>query len=850
MYGRNELKKEKEPGVILRFIDKLADPLIYILLVAAIISLVLHEVSDACIILLVVLLDGIIGMIQEGKAKRALEGLEKLTAPHAYVIREGHEREIPAAELVPGDIVRLEAGSFVPADGKLIESVNLKCDEASLSGESVPVEKTENERIWMSTYVTYGRGTAEILATGMDTRIGRIAGMVSTAPVQSTPLQKRLKDLGKVLSLLAVGLCAALFLLAVLQHRPVGEMLLTAISLAVAAVPEGLPAVVTIVLALSVSRLVRVNTIVRRLPSVETLGCVSVVCSDKTGTLTQNRMEVLRIWSCGNVFRPESVRGARDRQLLEALVLCNDARINGQERIGDPTELALVELGNKLGAEQNALLRKRVRVGEIPFSSETKRMTTLHRVDGRNVEYMKGALSSVLPVCDKFWNGSKAVPLKADMRRKIMEAADHMSTQALRVLSAAVKETGSLSEEGLTFLGFVGMLDPVRPEAAEAVREFKRAGVRTVMITGDAVHTATAIGQELGLCTGAEQECISGSALDVMSDEELKERIKTAKVFARVSPEHKCRIVQAFRDNGEIVAMTGDGTNDAPALRLADIGIAMGKGGTDVARSAADFVLTDDNFATIRDAISEGRSIYKNIKKSIVFLLSSNFGEIITMLTAVAAGIAAPLKPSHILWINLITDSLPALALGCDENDKEALMKRAPRKPSESLFAHGAFALTCFYGLLIAGISLAAFLFLPVLLVARSGHEVTLSAIRSILSQKEVMLHAQTYAFTVLGLSQLFHAIGMRDVDRSFFRMNAADNPLMLVALAVGIGLQLLVTEVPFLVAAFQTAKLTFAEWGVLLGLSMIPLLAHECIVFWKYLKGGEREKELILETK
>ncbi len=837
MYGRNELRKEKEPGVLWRFIDKLADPLIYILLVAAIISLALREVSDACIILLVVLLNGMIGMIQEGKAKRALEGLEKLTAPKAFVIRNGREQEIPAAELVPGDLVRLEAGCFVPADGKLLESVNLKCDEASLSGESVPVEKEKNERIWMSTYVTYGRGTMEITATGMDTRIGRIAGMVSAAPVQNTPLQNRLKDLGMVLSILAVGLCAVLFLLAVLQHRPVGEMLLTAISLAVAAVPEGLPAVVIIVLALSVSRLVRVNTIVRRLPSVETLGCVSVVCSDKTGTLTQNRMKVQKIWSCGNVFPPESFRGARDRQLIEALVLCNDATINGQERIGDPTELALVELGNQLGMEKNDLLLKRVRVGEIPFSSETKRMTTLHRVDGRNVEYMKGAISSVLPVCDKVWNGKEAVPLTRSLREQILEAADRMSEKALRVLSAAYKETRSLSEEALTFLGFVGMLDPVRPEAARAVEEFKKAGVRTVMITGDALPTAAAIGKELGLCSGGPQECISGTALDVMSDEELKQRIAKARVFARVSPEHKCRIVRAFQERGEIVAMTGDGTNDAPALRLSDIGIAMGKGGTDVARSAADFVLTDDNFATIRDAISQGRSIYKNIKKSIVFLLSSNFGEIITMLAAVAAGVAAPLKPSHILWINLITDSLPALALGCDENDEEALMRQKPRHPKESLFAHGALALTCFYGLLIAGISLAAFFFLPVMLVAKSGQEVTLSAIRAVLGQEQVLIHAQTYAFTVLGLSQLFHAIGMRDVNRSFFGMNLADNSLMLIALGAGIGLQLLVTEVPFLVGAFQTARLTLYEWGVLLGLSIIPLLAHEGIVLGKYLK-------------
>jgi Ca2+-transporting ATPase len=841
MYGSNALKKEKEPGVIRRFIDQLADPLIYILLVAAIISFLLHEVSDACIILVVVLLNGLIGMIQEGKARRALEGLEKLTAPHAYVIRAEGEREIPAEQLVPGDLVRLEAGSFVPADGKLIESINLKCDEASLSGESVPVEKPTGEHLWMSTYVTYGRGVAEITATGMDTRIGRIAGMVSKAPMQSTPLQKRLKDLGTVLSVLAVGLCVIMFILAILQHRPVGEMLLTAISLAVAAVPEGLPAVVTIVLALSVSRLVKVHTIVRRLPSVETLGCVSVVCSDKTGTLTQNKMEVQQIWSGGKVYRPEALKGSRDRMLVEALVLCNDAKISGAKRVGDPTELALLDLGNLLGVYQHTLLLKCVRVGEIPFSSETKRMVTLHRVDGRSVEYMKGALSSILPVCDRFYNGREVVPMTTELRNRIRTAADHMSAQALRVLAAASKETKHLTERGMTFLGFVGMLDPVRPEAAKAIREFQSAGVRTVMITGDDAHTAAAIGNQLGLGVSERAACITGEELDAMSDTALQKRVKSARIFARVSPEHKCRIVQAFQNNGEIVAMTGDGTNDAPALRLADIGIAMGKGGTDVARSAADFVLTDDNFATIREAISEGRSIYENIKKAVVFLLSSNFGEIITMLSAVAAGVAAPLKPSHILWINLITDSLPALALGCDENDREALLRRPPRAPGESLFAHGALALTCFYGLLIAGISLAAFLYLPVLLIRGSGCAVNLASLRYILSQKEVLLHAQTYAFTVLWLSQLFHAIGMRDVHQSVFRMNLLDNPLMLLSLGVGIGLQLLVTEVPFLVSAFQTAKLTLSEWGVLLGLSMVPILAHEGIVLWGVLKNGGR---------
>jgi Ca2+-transporting ATPase len=504
--------------------------------------------------------------------------------------------------------------------------------------------------------------------------------------------------------------------------------------------------------------------------------------------------------------------------------------------IGEPTELALLHLGRDLGVEKAALSRRQVRVDEIPFSSNTKRMCTLHREEGRYVEYMKGAPVKVLAACSWFWNGKEAVPLNGTLRCQITEAVEAMSDQALRVLAAAYKDTAHLQEEGLIFLGIVGMLDPVRPEAAGAIDDFGKAGVRTVMITGDDPRTGAAIGRQLGLL-GDQKTCITGDMLDRMGDEELEAQVGSAAIFARVSPEHKCRIVRAFQQHGQIVAMTGDGTNDAPALRLADIGIAMGKGGTDVARNAADFVLTDDNFATIRDAISEGRSIYENIKKTVVFLLSSNFGEIITMLGAVAAGLSAPLKPSHILWINLITDTLPALALGCDDNDREALLHRPPRKPGESLFAHGGLALTCFYGLLIAAISLAAFLYLPVILLLRGGYVITLKNLGMVLGQSEVLLHAQTYAFTVLGLSQLFHAIGMRDVRQSVFRMNPLDNPLMLLSLGAGIGLQLLVTEVPFLVTAFQTAMLTLSEWGILLGLSMVPLLAHEGIAIGKWVK-------------
>ncbi len=710
---------------------------------------------------------------------------------------------------------------------------------------------------YMSTMVTYGRGQGLVTATGMDTELGQIAAMITESKEEMTPLQKRLGELGKVLSLLSLLLCAALFGIAVLQHRNVGEMLITAISLAVAAVPEGLPAVVTICLALSVTRMVRVNTIVRRLPSVETLGAVSVVCSDKTGTLTQNRMTVEKCWLRGRMRKAADCAPDLCPDFYYGMVLCNDAAAEKGNRTGDPTELALLDLAEGFGLKKAQLESSMPRVDELSFDSDRKMMTTLHRREktsgnasdrgrgkagelraaefaasgtwqGGTVSYTKGAPDEVLKRCSQIFTDKGSVRLTETGRRQILAAVEEMSGEALRTLAVAMQEGASKAvEENLTFLGLTGMRDPARPEAASAVADFREAGVKTVMITGDHVDTAFAIGRQLGIARRSEQ-CMTGEALGALTEEELADRIEDMRVFARVSPAQKVRIVDAFRRRGEIVAMTGDGVNDAPSLKRADIGIAMGKAGTDVARQASDMILTDDNFATIRRAIEEGRGVYENIRKSVIFLLSSNLGEIITMFAAVACGMASPLKSSHILWINLITDSLPALALGVDKNDGKSLMRQQPRKAEESLFARGGLLCTCFYGLLISAVSLTAFLMLPCALLRVNGLAVDLGNLTRILQNGTVLAKAQTYAFTVLGMSQLFHAVGMRDTHRSVFRMNHLENKLMILACAVGFLLQFAVTEIPFLIQAFGTSPLSGREWLRLSILAAAPLFAHE----------------------
>lgn len=828
--GRNVLKEEEKKSMLACFGEQLNDPLIYILFAAAAVSLLLKEISDTVIILTVIVVNSMIGVIQEGKAKRALEALKQMTSPRALVKRKGEITEVAAADLIPGDIVYLEAGRQVPADLELTEIMNLKIEESALTGESLPVCKNlkKENKAYMSTNVTYGRGEGIVTAIGMDTEIGKIAGMLQNTKEEATPLQKRLADLGKVLSGVSVFLCVLLFFIAVLQKRDVMEMLITAISLAVAAVPEGLPAIVTMVLALSVSRMVKVNTIVKRLPSVETLGCVSVVCSDKTGTLTQNKMTVKECYTNGRVCETAALNREEDADFLYGFTLCNDAEISGKERIGDPTELALLDMAGLYGIARRGLEGDYPRLDELAFDSERKRMTTFHKRKSGFVSYTKGSPEEVLRNCNYVLLNGNVTPMNDSSRKKIQQTLTRFTEKALRVLVLGMRtDAGKLSEENLIFVGMVGMADPVRPEAPKAVEEFYHAGVKTVMITGDRIDTAFAIAKELGIARKKE-ECLSGEELQGMTEAEFMRKLPGIRVFAHVTPEHKVRIVKAFRAAGTIVAMTGDGVNDAPSLKMADVGIAMGMGGTDVAKNAADIVLTDDNFATIVKAIAQGRSIYENIKKSVLFLLSSNFGEIITMLAAILAGLASPLKPAHILWINLITDSLPALALGTDTNENRNFMKRPPRAKKESLFAGGGLSCTLFYGSLIALISTTAFLQTPLAMLKAQGVSVTLSGIRAVLADAAVLSRCQTYAFTVLGMSQLFHAIGMRDVETSVFRMKHLENKLMLAAFAIGITLQLLVTEVPYFIKMFGTCSLSVQEWGMLAVLAAMPVLAHE----------------------
>lgn len=855
--GPNALVEKQRKTILQMFLAQLKDTMIYILFAAAAISIALDEVTDAIIILLVVLINAVIGVVQESKAEAALEALKNLTSPTAMVRRNGKIMEIPAAELVVGDIVILEAGRIIPADLRLLQSVNLKIEESALTGESVPVDKDASfladgevgigDRINMafsSTSVAYGRGEGVVVYTGMNTEIGKIATMLNESEEELTPLQKRLNDLGKVLGIVAVVIIVAMFGIAIIQGRDMIEMLITAISLAVAAIPEGLTAVVTIVLALGVQRMVKVNTIVRKLPAVETLGAVSTVCSDKTGTLTQNKMTVTKVYLDGQMKDVKELSYDKNTMFMNGFVLCNDASTANGERIGDPTELALLDMGTLVNVTREGLEEDNPRINEQSFDSARKLMTTVHKnKTGKVVSYTKGAMDILLGRCKKIYLNGEITNITDKHIADINKAASEMAKGALRVLALGIKEgDDSASEENLIFVGLVGMIDPPRPEAKDSVKVLKQAGITTIMITGDHRDTALAIAKELGIAED-ESQCITGSELNDMTQEQLNTRVRNLRVFARVSPEHKVMIVKAFKSNGSIVSMTGDGVNDAPSLKAADIGVAMGITGTDVAKGAADMVLTDDNFATIEKAVAEGRGIYQNIKKTVLFLLSSNFGEVISMFSAIVAGLAAPLQSIHILWINLITDSLPALALGVDSKDKD-IMKAKPRDPQESLFAHGGMAFTIYNGFMIAALTLGAFLWSPIIHLNEAGMAVTLENIKWMLEQVivvngaeySIIEHAQTYAFTTLGVSQLFHAIGMRNYDKSLFKQNLWSNKAMVGAFLIGLLLQLAVTEIDILVEVFETSKLSLKEWGNLILLSMVPLLSHEIIVAGKHI--------------
>lgn len=853
-FGLNQLDAKKPKTLIAMFLAQLNDILIYILVAAAVISFLLGETSDAIIIAIVIIINATVGIIQESKAEKALDALKKLSTPKAVVKRDGELKEIPSEEVVPGDIIIIDAGRYIPCDLRLLETANLKIEESTLTGESVPVDKdaslvlvTENvplgdqkNMLFMSTLATYGRGVGIAVSTGMNTQIGKIAKMLDEKTDDETPLQKRLAELGKYLGIGALLICALMFTVGVLQKRDVFEMLLTSISLAVAAIPEGLPAIVTIVLAMGVQKMIKQNAIVRKLPAVETLGSVNIICSDKTGTLTQNKMTVTKFYSNGNLenIGTLSIKDKEHKLLLENLILCNDATYSKNSKTGDPTEIALLEVGITRELFKDNLEKTHKRIDEIPFESDRKLMTTVNKYDSEYYVMTKGAIDNLLKLCTKASIKGSIVDITGTFKKEISAAANNMSDNALRVLGTAYKilpsshvEIDSLESE-LIFIGLVGMIDPPRLEVKDSISLCKKSGIKTVMITGDHQNTAFAIAKELDI-TSDPSEVMSGTELDKMSEEDLNNKIDNIRVFARVSPEHKVKIVKALKARGNIVSMTGDGVNDAPSLKMADIGVAMGITGTDVAKGAADIILVDDNFSTIVAAIKEGRNIFTNIKKTIIFLLSCNIGEIIALFLAILLGWASPLRPIHILWINLITDTLPALALGVDPGDPD-VMKYKPRNPKDSLFK-GEISNLLLNGLLIGIVTLIAFI---VGAKYYSGTTTLFPLFPKDVS-RDALEHAQTMAFVVLSVSQLVHSLNMRNKKKSIFKIGLLSNKYLIGAIVLGILLQNFIIIIPALARAFSVHSLSLTDWGFVTILSLMPLILNEIV---KLFKGSSSE--------
>ena len=840
-YGLNELQAKKKKSLIVKFLEQFKDFMIIILIIAAVISGAVgyyqgEGITDSIIILIVVIVNAIIGVAQESKAEKSLEALQKLSSHVTKVIRNGKVAVIPSKELVPGDIVILDTGDYVPADLRIIESANLKAQEASLTGESVPVDKNTNvindekiglgdrtNMLFSSSLITYGRGKGIVVETGMNTEVGKIAGMINEVEETETPLQQKLNKLGKTLGIVAIVICVIIFIIGLLYGKEPIEMFMTAVSLAVAAIPEGLAAVSTIVLAIGVQRMVKKHAIVKKLPAVETLGSTTVICSDKTGTLTQNKMTVKKVFYNNKLVDLDDIDidnlGDELEKLTYISMFCNDTKVLDGKLTGDPTETALIDMGFKLDF-QPPILEKYERVKELPFDSDRKLMTTVHLFPNKYMVYTKGGVDELLSRCNSYViNGNVNTDID-EYKKEIAKQNEEMAKSALRVLAMAYKELDheptdeemKTIESDLTYVGMVGMIDPPREEVKDAVEKCKTAGIKTVMITGDHKITAIAIAKALGILEN-EDEAITGSELEEMSDEDLIKNVRKYSVYARVSPEHKVRIVKAWQTNGEIVAMTGDGVNDAPALKTADIGCAMGIVGTDVSKEAADVILTDDNFATIVSSVEEGRRIYDNILKAIQFLLSSNVGEIIILFVAILmtpllskwfnidVNLITPLLPIHILWINLVTDSLPALALAVDPAEKD-IMNRKPLKPKQGVFTKGMTFRVIYQGIMIGVLTLVAFIIglatpeneLPVVNITEAN------GIVRTLSAEEVKVEiGQAMAFTVLALSELVHVFNIRNNKKSIFKTGIFNNSKLILATAVSAGLMLIVLFVPAL---------------------------------------------------
>ncbi|MCR4301245.1 MAG: cation-translocating P-type ATPase [Sulfuricaulis sp.] len=821
-FGPNEIREGKRRGPIAMFLGQFTDFMILVLIAAAIISGLIGDVVDTIVILAIIVLNAIVGFVQEYRADRAVAALKQMAALSAHVVRDSASQIVPAVELVPGDVVLIEAGNAAPADLRLIEAVQLKIEEAALTGESQPVEKLvramhepelplgdRRNMAWKGTLITYGRARGIVVSTGMDTELGRIAALLRSEEEGKTPLQKRLARFGSNLAVAVLVICAILFVTGLLRGEPVMLMLLTAISLAVAAIPEALPAVVTVSLALGARKLVSQNALIRKLPAVETLGSVTFICSDKTGTLTENRMRAEEIYADGRQERaitPALAAADPWRALLQALALSNDARLDNEGKmIGDPTEIALFEVAGTAGLDKRLLEQEMPRLGEIPFDSERARMTTLHRSLDVVIAYTKGAPEFMLPLCHDSQGKNGTEPLD---HGEVEIIAERMAAEGLRVLAVAQRRWPSLPdkleadgvEKGLTLLGLVGLMDPPRPEARKAVELCRSAGITPVMITGDHPATARAIAQRLGIIED-RGEVLTGRELARMEMTEFEEHVERVRVYARVAPEQKIKIVKALQDKGEFVAMTGDGVNDAPALKRADIGVAMGVTGTDVAKEAGHMILLDDNFATIVAAVREGRRIFDNIRKFIKYTMTSNSGEIWTIFLAPFLGLPIPLLPIHILWINLVTDGLPGLALAV-EKEERGIMQRPPRPPNESIFAHGMWQHILWVGVLMG----AASLFTQAWAI-HTDHG-----------------HWQTMVFTVLTLSQLGHVLAIRSEADSLFTQGVFSNRPLIAAVLFTFGLQMATIYVPWLNPIFKTEALTLDE--------LVFCLAMSCIVF------------------